>query len=225
MTIHLLLDNADPRIWHKYANLGVFKGITTNPTLLKQAGQGSRIENLQSLATQAEQLEYEEIHFQTFGETKSDLLIFARSISELKKEKLEIKVKIPITINGIHAAKALISEGISITFTACYEAKQVLIAAAVGATYIAPYMGRITDQGKDGLQEIIAMQNVLMGTGSSCKLLVASLRDINDIAILAKNGIKTFTLNDGIANELFHNSSTAEAAIMFDKDAKSIAHL
>ena len=57
-------------------------------------------------------------------------------------------VKVPVTTTGAEAAKELIRQGVPITFTACYEPAQVLVAAALGARYIAPYLGRISDLGQ-----------------------------------------------------------------------------
>ena len=39
MALHLLLDSADPSAWEQWLPTGLFGGVTTNPTLLKRAGQ------------------------------------------------------------------------------------------------------------------------------------------------------------------------------------------
>ena len=128
-------------------------------------------------------------------------------------------VKVPITKAGTKAASNLISSGISVTFTACYEAPQVLIAAALGATYIAPYMGRINDLGKNGHNEIVNMRKILNGIGSNCKLLVASLRTKDELVKLASSGISTFTINPNLASNLFNVKATIESAKKFEEDS------
>ena len=133
---------------------------------------------------------------------------------------MKVHVKIPITQSGSEAAKLLISSNISVTLTGCYEAKQVLIAAALGATYIAPYLGRINDTGKDGLTELVTMQKILDRTSSKCKVLTASIREIKEINYLASNGISVFTINTKLVENLFDSKLTQQASKTFLKDAK-----
>ena len=107
------------------------------------------------------------------------------------------------------------------TFTACYEVHQVLVAAALGATYIAPYLGRINDQGHDGMAEVIAMQRCLEGVGSSVRLLAASLRQPGELSELAGAGLNTFTISPELAAELFSSGATTAASAQFELDAQS----
>jgi transaldolase len=39
MPLQLLLDSADPAQWHRWLPSGLFRGVTTNPTLLRRVGQ------------------------------------------------------------------------------------------------------------------------------------------------------------------------------------------
>jgi transaldolase len=128
-------------------------------------------------------------------------------------------VKLPITRAGADAARALIAEGHPITFTACYEPAQVLLAAALGAEYIAPYLGRIGDLGRDGHAELERMQRCVEGVGSPLRLLVASLRCTDDLARLAAAGLDTFTISPAIAAALFAVEPTEAAAAQFERDA------
>ena len=70
------------------------------------------------------------------------------TLGKLSSPEMPVHVKIPITKIGSEAAKELIAAKISVTFTACFESKQVILAAAIGANYVAPYLGRINDQGR-----------------------------------------------------------------------------
>ncbi len=120
---------------------------------------------------------------------------------------------------------ALIGAGVAVTFTACYEPAQVLLAAALGADYIAPYLGRITDLGRDGHAELTRMQRIVEGVaqpvqaGAALRLLVASLRSAEDLARLAAEGLDTFTISPAIAAELFAVEPTLAAADQFELDA------
>lgn len=214
MTLRLFLDSADPQAWRQWLPSGLFRGITTNPTLLRRAGQPCSLEGLERLCGQALELGVQELHLQAWG---SDLLGCGRALAALAPGC--IWVKLPITRAGADAARALIAEGHAITFTACYEPAQVLLAAALGAEYIAPYLGRIGDLGRDGHGELVRMQRCVDGVGSPLRLLVASLRSPDDLARLAAEGLDTFTISPAIAAALFAVEPTEAAAAQFERDA------
>ena len=120
---------------------------------------------------------------------------------------------------GLEAARELQQQGCRITFTACYEPQQVLLAAALGVDYIAPYLGRISDLGRDGHGELIAMQRCIDALGSTLRLLVASLRSASDLPRRAAEGLNTFTISPAIAQALFSVEATEAAAAQFERDA------
>ena len=223
MTLRLLLDSADPDAWGEWLPTGLFRGVTTNPTLLRRAVQPCSLEHLVELTARALELGAEELHLQAWGE---DLLACGRALAQLAPGR--IWVKLPITFAGAAAARALISEGCSVTFTACYEPAQVLLAAALGADYIAPYLGRISDLGRDGHAELTRMQRIVDtlrradpdSPGAAPRLLVASLRSPNDLAHLAAEGLDTFTISPDIATALFAVEPTLAAASQFERDAQ-----
>jgi transaldolase len=220
MALRLFLDSADPSVWAEWLPSGLFHGVTTNPTLLRRAAQPCTLENLAALTALAIEHGVQELHLQAWG---SDLLACGRALAELAPG--QIWVKLPITRVGAAAARSLIAEGCPVTFTACYEPAQVLLAAALCADYIAPYLGRITDLGRDGHAELTRMQRIVHGVdrpvraGSALRLLVASLRSADDLARLATEGLDTFTISPAIAAELFAVEPTLAAADQFERDA------
>lgn len=242
MALRLLLDSADPRAWEEWLPSGLFHGVTTNPTLLRRAGQPCRLEALAGLTERALALGAREVHLQAWAGPGADpgpagaldsggrsdaaerleaqverYLACGRALAALAPRR--VWVKLPITRAGALAARQLLEEAIPITFTACYEPAQVLLAAALGADYIAPYLGRIGDLGRDGHAELAAMQRCVAGIGSPLRLLVASLRQPQDLARLAAEGLDTFTLSPAIAAGLFASTATAAAAEQFERDA------
>jgi transaldolase len=60
------------------------------------------------------------------------------------------------------------------------------------------------------------MQRSLDGVGSPLRLLVASIREIDDLAVLAAAGLNTFTFSPAIARSLFDISDTLTAAAAFE---------
>ncbi len=221
MSLRLFLDCADPEVWARLLPTGLFHGVTTNPTLLLRANQPCQLPQLRELTLRALDLGCREIHLQAWGPDHPSLAACGHALAGLatSHDHAEVVVKLPLTLAGGAAARELIAAAIPVTFTACYEAAQVTIAAALGARYIAPYLGRICDQGRDGHAELITMQQMLPSLQPQLRLLVASLRQPSDISRLAAAGLDTFTINASLVETLFANGATAAAAAQFERDA------
>jgi transaldolase len=220
MALRLFLDSADTAAWAEWLPSGLFHGVTTNPTLLRRAGVPCRLEALAALTRQALDLGCQEVHSQAWGGDAAVLEACGLALAALAPGR--VVVKLPVTRSGAAAAAALIRAGLPVTFTACYEVHQVLVAAALGARYIAPYLGRIDDQGRDGSAELVTMQRCLRGTGSSVRLLVASLRNAETLGRLAAEGLDTFTISPAVAAGLFESEATEAAAAQFEQDAQGL---
>jgi len=215
--MYFFLDTAETDQWDYWLSKGLFYGVTTNPTLLSRARIPCTLEQLKSLADRAFQLGAQEIHLQTWGTDTQSLVQRGEAIAAIDPR---VVVKVPITLMGTEAATQLLQQGIRVTLTGVYAVHQALIAAAIRAHFAAPYLGRITDLGQDGRQQIAVMQQGLQGVNSLTKLLVASIRSIDDITHLATYGLDTFTLSPTIAKQLFQVEATDKAALAFEKAAQ-----
>lgn len=67
MALRLYLDSADPADWRQWLPTGLFHGVTTNPTLLKRAGQPCDLTSLRALSQQAMAHGVRELHLQAWG--------------------------------------------------------------------------------------------------------------------------------------------------------------
>ena len=100
--------------------------------------------------------------------------------------------------------------------TACYTAHQVFTSVALGAEYVAPYLGRMMDNNIDALQEASKMQRIVSGLKSSTRVFAASIRDTSQLVDLAQEGCHTFTFAPSIADGLLSHPLTSAAAEEFD---------
>lgn len=107
--------------------------------------------------------------------------------------------------------------------TTCYAAKQGLIAAALAAEYIAPYLGRMCDLGKDGMEECSQLHAAVGGSNQSTRVLVASIRSVQQMMQLRSQGLNTFTFSPAICDELLHQPDTCHAAEEFERAASGVA--
>ncbi len=215
--LRLYIDSADPVDWDTYLATGMFYGVTTNPNLIAKAGLKFNVESYQDLAKTAFGLGAKEIHLQVWGNEPEEMLKVGRELAAIDPR---VMVKVPINITGILLANQLIAGGANVTLTALHFAQQVVTAVAMGAKYAAPYLGRMTDSGLDGLREVRTMEQIISRTKSPLRLLVASIRQSEDLVTLASRGLNTFTLLPKIIHEIFENSLTDKAVASFEAAVK-----
>ncbi len=218
----LFLDTAIESEWESLLLLGIFHGITTNPTLLERAGHQCTIQSIQSLAIHALSMpNCNEFMCQSWGEKSHDMYSNGMALSEIDRQRIVIKV--PVTMEGTIAASKLIQSGVRVCLTACYSSDQAVIAAGLGAEYIAPYLGRMTDNGKNGMEECTRMQQIVRGMNSHTRILVASIRDVKSMTDLMTTDyihMDTFTFSPEVARQLFQEHLTLQAAADFEDAAK-----
>jgi transaldolase len=214
--LRLYIDTPDTAVWQHFLASGIFFGVTTNPKLLYQAGMPNTVENLAGLARTAFDLGAQEIHLQVWGGETAPMLAIGRQLAAIDPR---VSVKVPITEAGLLCARYLIAEGAQVTLTAVHAAAQMLPVIALGATYAAPYLGRMNDAGLDGLDEIVAMQQMIDRLGSPTRVLVASIRQLSDLTALARQGLDTFTLLPHLVEELLANPQTLKATADFEEKA------
>ncbi|MEL6130173.1 MAG: transaldolase family protein [Cyanobacteria bacterium J06633_23] len=213
MSLRFYLDTADTSEWESWFPTGIFYGVTSNPLLLERAQVPCTIATLTHLTQKAISLGAKEVQLQTWGNTKQQLIATGQSLASIDSQ---VVVKVPITQTGVEAAARLVAEGIRVTMTVVYEIPQILIAAALGADYAAPYLGRINDTGRNGRENLTKMQQALNGVNSKTRILTASIREPEDIVYLATQGLNTFTFAPHIAAALLSSPATSSATAAFE---------
>ena len=202
-------DSADVDAVAELLASGLVHGVTTNPTILERAGRS--VGDLADLYGRWEAEGAQEIFFQSWGTTVEELIEHANEILALGSLAV---VKVPATRVGFAAASALVHRGARVLLTAVYSDAQALAAAAIGVRYIAPYLGRLNDAGRDGLAEIGRMQALVAGTGTD--VLAASLRRPADIVDLALLGVPCFTAAPAVLFAALQDDVSDRSAAEFD---------
>ena len=131
--------------------------------------------------------------------------------------ELDAVVKVPAVRTGWTVARRLADDGWPTLFTAVYTVAQAACAGSVGATYIAPYPGRLGDRGADGHELIAQMAAALAGTPT--RPLVASVRTSADIARLVLTGVRHVTAAPQVIEACFLNEDSESDARAFATDA------
>jgi transaldolase len=216
--MRLYIDSAEVTRIGPLMKTGVFHGVTTNPLILKQAGVAMK--QLAPFADRVFALGVKELFLQSWGEDAPSLHAHGRMLAGVSDK---VVVKLPATREGLEAAALLAREDLRVCITAVYAPFQALLAASAGAEYVAPYLGRMNDAGRDGLRMIGEMSEALRNTGSPCQILAASVRTPEDVERLSEKGIRCITLSPAVAELFFHEPLTQEAAMAFEAAAKELS--
>lgn len=212
----LYLDTADTTAWDDLMPTGLFHGITTNPLLAVRAGLNYPDINWSDMANRARELGAKELHAQVYGPTAGYVDWAAKLYDIGKATGIETVVKIPLVEDAIRATPAIKALGGRILMTACYDAKQLLVAHALGADFIAPYFGRMVEAGMEAERHLSAMAKMAETSPVDCEVLVASLRTADQMVSLAMQGHTHFTIAPTIARDLMTNAKSIEAFHAFE---------
>jgi TalC/MipB family fructose-6-phosphate aldolase len=210
--MRLYLDTADRAAAEPLLATGLFAGLTTNPTILRRASLA--VSDIPDVYRWAADAGAREVFFQAWGQDTATLIQRGQQLRDLGNE---VVVKLVASRAGSAACAELAARDVPTLLTAVYAPSQAIVAAAAGATYIAPYLGKLQDAGRDGMADVIAMHQILTATGSQTKVLLASIRDATAIVSLARRGIQHFTMAPAVADQLFADELTADAARIFEE--------
>ncbi len=216
--MRLYIDSADIQEIQEALGTGYVYGVTTNPTLLERAGVKAL--DVPLLATRIFSYGARELHAQVYAEEASLMLREAESLASIDPQR--IVVKISATPAGYAAAVQLAARGIRITMTAVFTVAQVILAHNVGARYAAVYLGRLNDEGVDGLALIGQMQRTLAAQQAQLEILAASIRATTDVEALAGLGVATVTVPLAVLRQLPESPRTAAAVAAFAQAARAL---
>ena len=116
---------------------GLVDGVTTNPSLVAQSGRDF-IDVVKEICEIVSGPVSAEV-------TATDFHSMVRERQKLAKLAPNVTVKVPLTMDGLKACKALTSEGTMVNVTLCFSPGQALLAAKAGATFVSPFVGRVDD--------------------------------------------------------------------------------
>jgi transaldolase len=178
--------------------MGWIKGITTNPTLLKQSPLSPE-ETLTQLAA----ISPGELYYQLCATDFASMVAEAKQAANIIGHKLVLKI--PATDLGFAVTAHLASE-ITCSVTAIYSPAQAAIAAEAGAKYAIVYVNRSTRLLGYGLALVREIAHILQR--SSTEILAASLKSPQEAAATLQAGAHHLTIPLNILQQMTtHNLS------------------
>ena len=196
----IFLDTASVKEIRDGAAWGVVDGVTTNPSLLaKESGDP------------------EEILLEICGAVDGPISaeVVATDLDGMLREgrhwagvHKNITVKVPCTLDGLKATKALSTEGHKVNVTLIFSPTQALLAAKAGATFVSPFVGRLDDIAAPGMELVADIVQIFANYDFDCEVLAASLRHPIHVVEAAKIGAHVGTMPMSVLTSLLKHPLT-----------------
>ncbi len=196
----IFLDTANVSAIKMYNDMGLVDGITTNPSLMAKEGGDP-----QKVMEEIVRIIKGDVSLEVLSMETSGMLEEGR---RLRKYGNNVVVKCPLTPDGLKACKILTSEGIPVNVTLCFSVNQAILAAKAGAKYVSPFIGRLDDNGQDGMNLIKEMHQVFQNYKFSTQILVASVRHPMHVVEAAKIGADVVTLPPDVLGKMLKHPLT-----------------
>ncbi|MCX6695742.1 MAG: fructose-6-phosphate aldolase [Candidatus Altiarchaeota archaeon] len=193
---------------------GILDGVTTNPSLVAKENC-----DFNTIARKILDLVKGPVSLEAVSPDAEGMVKEARELSKLGKN---VVVKIPMTPEGIKAVKVLSSEGIKTNVTLVFSANQALIAAKAGATYVSPFIGRLDDNGQDGMELIRDMLQIYRNYGFLTQIIAASVRHPIHVYEAAKAGCHIATVPYDVLKKMFGHPLTDKGIKAFNDDWEKV---
>ena len=211
--MRLFIDTANLDELKEAASWGVVSGVTTNPSLIAKEGR-----DLKEVITEITSLVDGPISAEVNEGKAEDMIAQALELAKIHKN---IVIKLPMTMEGIKACKALTDKGIKTNVTLIFSVHQALIACEAGATYISPFMGRMDDIGLDSTKLIEDISQLILNYRYDTQIIAASIRNVSHIETAALAGADIATIPFKVmAKMVEHPLTTAGLKIFADASKK-----
>jgi len=179
------VDTADVKEIRELNDLGLVDGVTTNPSLILKSGRDI-IEVTKEICSFVKGPVSAEVAATEYEQIMKEAAVISKIADN-------ICIKLPLTLDGLKACKALTSDGHKTNVTLCFSANQALLAAKAGATFVSPFIGRLDDTGINGMELIAEIRTIFDNYDFRTEILAASVRTVNHVKEAALIGADVVT--------------------------------
>jgi len=204
------VDTADVDEIREMADTGLMDGVTTNPSLILKSGRDI-LEVTKEICGIVDGPVSAEVTALDYDGMMKEAAVLA-DIAD------NVCIKLPLTMDGLKACKALTDAGHQTNVTLCFSAPQALLAAKAGATYISPFIGRLDDMGIDGMELIEDIRTIYDNYGFETEILAASIRTLNHVKDSALAGADVATIPPATLKALVKHPLTDKGLDAFMAD-------
>ncbi len=208
----IFIDTAKVEDIIKANDMGVIKGVTTNPSLIAKEGRDFNevIKEITSI-----------VDGPISGEVKATTVLAADMIAEgreIAKIHKNMVVKIPMTVEGLKACSTLSKEGIKVNMTLIFNANQAILCAEAGAAYVSPFLGRLDDINMPGIDLIRDIVEIFQNYNYTTEIISASVRNPIHVLDCAKAGADIVTVPYSVIEQMTKHPLTDQGIEKFIAD-------
>jgi transaldolase len=208
--MEIYIDTAEIAAIKKYWDMGVIDGVTTNPTLIARSGRV-----FSEVVAEIAAIVKGPISVEAVSNKAEELITESKKLAEYGNH---IVIKIPMTAEGLKATKELTKLGIKTNVTLIFSASQALLAAKAGATYVSIFVGRLDDNGHEGMDVVWETSQIFQNYGIESKIITASIRHPRHVIDAAKAGSHVATIPPGILDKMIEHPLTDNGLAKFAED-------
>lgn len=202
--MELYLDSVNQEEINNALDTGIIEGVTTTPTFMHREG----ITDVDSVIVELSK-KVNTLQIEALGHTSGEIIkeVFRQEALGLSRESTVYKI--PMSMEGIKACKILTDGGFKVNLHLVYTLQQAYMAMEAGATYVCPLVGRLQDQGGDGLGLVKAMVDITKEYSYNTKVMFSSVRTPQHVKEALKAGAHTITIPWKIMKQLTEHHLTA----------------
>jgi transaldolase len=205
------IDSADLAAIAEIKSLGMCDGVTTNPSLMAQAGRRDTDQLLREICD----LVQGPVSGEVVATDAAGMIAEGRRLAALHEHMV---VKVPTTYDGLKAIAALSGEGIPVNATLVFSPSQALLVAKAGAAYCSPFVGRLDDVSHDGMDVVEQIVTIYTSYDLDTEVLVASVRHPNHVVQSALIGADIATMPPKVIKQLVQHPLTEKGLAAFLAD-------
>lgn len=210
----MYLDTANLEEIKQAFKSGIFKGITTNPSILYKEGN-PREAQIRAIL----KLNIPYIYVQTVGDTYEERLEDCKKICQLGEN---VGIKVPIDSIGLEVIKTIkaTEPKRKILGTAIYSADQGILGALAGCDALAPYVNRMMNNDIDPFEAIKKIRQIIDDRGLKTEILSASFKNAGQVTKALLSGSHTATISYDIYLQMINKPLAAEAITVFNQHGR-----
>ncbi len=214
--MRIFLDTANIEQIKQADKLGIISGVTTNPSLVSKEAMA----DYQAVIKEICAIISGHVSVEVLVEGVEPMIQQAREISTWAPN---VVIKIPATSQGLEVTSVLARENIKVNFTLCFSLNQALLGALAGATYVSPFVGRLDDNGHDGMQVVQDIVEVFKDYQLSTQVIAASIRHPLHCVAAAKAGAHIATVPYNVLMQMIHHPLTDIGVARFLADWRRVS--
>ena len=218
----IFLDTGNIDDIKKFHEMGIIRGVTTNPTILTKEGVTGGMDGVKEISIEIAKL-IDPLPLSVEVTTNDSKRMISQAI-DFSSWASNINVKITIhgpngELNNLQVVNELeIQHDIRVNVTAMMSVQQCFLASMAGATYVSIFGGRVNNMGYDSRTEIKKLRDLLDNFELNSKIIVGSTREVINVVEWLHAGAHIVTCTPKFLEGMIVHPYSKETVQMFLKD-------